>query len=46
MSIVKIQRKGQMTLPADVREAVGLAHGDLVDVRVVGRKTHYARSGD
>jgi len=38
MSIVKIQRKGQMTLPPGVRAAVGLADGDLVDVKVAGRK--------
>jgi len=38
MSIVKIQRKGQMTLPTGVRAAVGLADGDLVDVKVAGRK--------
>lgn len=38
MSIVKIQSKGQMTLPTGVRTAVGLAEGDLVDVRVTGRR--------
>ena len=38
MSIVKIQRKGQMTLPTGVRAAVGLADGDLVDVKVAGRR--------
>jgi AbrB family looped-hinge helix DNA binding protein len=38
MSIIKIQRKGQMTLPAGVCTAVGLADGDLVDVKVSGRR--------
>jgi AbrB family looped-hinge helix DNA binding protein len=38
MSLVKIQRKGQMTLPTRVRTAVGLADGDLVDVKVTGRR--------
>src|SRR5690242_884317 len=38
MSIVRIQRKGQMTLPTGVRTAVGLADGDLVDVKVSGRR--------
>ena len=38
MSIVKIQRKGQMTLPSGVRNAVGLTDGDLVDVKVTGRR--------
>jgi AbrB family looped-hinge helix DNA binding protein len=36
MSLVKIQRKGQMTLPSVVRAAIGLADGDLVDVKVSG----------
>lgn len=36
MSLVKIQRKGQMTLPTGVRSAIGLADGDLVDVKVSG----------
>jgi AbrB family looped-hinge helix DNA binding protein len=34
MPLVKIQRKGQMTLPTGVRSAVGLVDGDLVDVKV------------
>src|ERR1700751_460739 len=38
MSLVKIQRKGQMTLPTGVRSAVGLADGDLVDVKVSGQR--------
>ena len=33
MSIVKVQHKGQMTIPRDVRSSVGLADGDLVDVK-------------
>jgi AbrB family looped-hinge helix DNA binding protein len=38
MSLVRIQRKGQMTLPSVIRAAVGLDDGDLVDVRVSGRR--------
>ena len=38
MSLVKIQRKGQMTLPTGVRTAIGLAYGDMVDVKVSGRR--------
>jgi len=38
MSIVKLQRKGQVTLPSDVRSAVGLADGDLVDVKAARGK--------
>ena len=33
MSIVKVQHKGQMTIPSDVRSLVGLADGELVDVK-------------
>ena len=38
MPLVKIQHKGQMTLPSGVRTAVGLTDGDLVDVQVSGRR--------
>ena len=38
MSIVRIQHKGQVTLPTEVRSSVGLADGDLVEIRVAGRK--------
>ena len=38
MPLVKIQRKGQMTLPTRIRSAVGLADGDMVDVKVSGRR--------
>ena len=38
MNIVKLQNKGQMTIPSRVRSAVGLSDGDLVEVKVVGRK--------
>ena len=34
MSLVKIQRKGQLTLPSRVRNRLGLSEGDLVDVKV------------
>ena len=32
MKLVRIQEKGQVTLPADVRRALGLKKGDLVSV--------------
>ena len=38
MSIVKVQHKGQMTIPRAVRSAVGVADGDWVDVKAVGKK--------
>jgi AbrB family looped-hinge helix DNA binding protein len=37
-SLVKVQSKGQMTIPRRVRSAVGLAEGDFVEVRAVGNK--------
>jgi AbrB family looped-hinge helix DNA binding protein len=37
-ALVKVQHKGQMTIPSKIRSAVGLADGDLVEVRAVGRK--------
>jgi AbrB family looped-hinge helix DNA binding protein len=38
MSIVKIQRKGHLTIPNDIRSAVGLADGALVDVKAARGK--------
>jgi AbrB family looped-hinge helix DNA binding protein len=37
-TLVRVQHKGQMTIPSTVRTAVGLAEGDLVDVRAIGNK--------
>ena len=36
-TLVKVQSKGQMTIPRRVRSAVGLADGDLVEVKAVGK---------
>jgi AbrB family looped-hinge helix DNA binding protein len=36
--LVKVQHKGQMTIPRKVRSAVGLSDGDLVEVKAVGKK--------
>src|SRR5258708_40222183 len=33
-TLVKIQRKGQLTLPTRLRSAVGVAEGDLVEASV------------
>ena len=38
MPLVRIHRKGQMTLPTGGCTAVGLADGDVVDVKVSGRR--------
>jgi AbrB family looped-hinge helix DNA binding protein len=37
-TLVKVQSKGQMTIPLDVRSAVGLLDGDVVEVKAVGKK--------
>lgn len=37
-TLVKVQNKGQMTIPSRVRSAVGLSDGDVVEVKAVGRK--------
>src|ERR1700732_4933184 len=37
-TLVKLQGKGQMTIPSKVRSAVGLSDGDLVEVKAVGKK--------
>ena len=37
-TLVRVQHKGQMTIPSTVRAAVGLAEGDMVDVRAIGNK--------
>ena len=37
-AFVRVQSKGQMTIPSRVRSAVGLADGDLVEVKAVGRR--------
>jgi AbrB family looped-hinge helix DNA binding protein len=33
-TLVKIQRKGQMTLPSRLRSAIGIAEGDLIEATV------------
>src|SRR5258707_10713769 len=38
MSLVKIQHNGHMTIPSDVCSAVGLADGDLVEVKAARGK--------
>jgi AbrB family looped-hinge helix DNA binding protein len=37
-TLVRIQRKGQMTLPNRLRSAVGVAEGDLVEASVQSGK--------
>ena len=37
-TLVKVQTKGQMTIPRKVRSAVGLVDGDVVEVRAAGGK--------
>jgi AbrB family looped-hinge helix DNA binding protein len=37
-TLVKVQPKGQMTIPRRVRDAVGLVDGDIVEVRAIGTR--------
>ena len=37
-SLIKIHRKGQMTLPSRLRSAIGLSEGDLVEATVLRGK--------
>src|SRR5881227_2575908 len=37
-TLVKIHRKGQMTLPSRLRSAIGVAEGDLVEATVLKGK--------
>ena len=34
MPLVKMQKKGQLTLPSQIRKCLGLAEGDFVDVKI------------
>ena len=38
MSLVRIKPKGQVTIPADIREELALAEGDYLEVRREGRR--------
>jgi len=38
MSIVKLKTKGQVTLPSQIREQVGLRTGDILEASVVAGK--------
>ncbi len=36
MSLTKVTRNGQVTIPADLRREVGIEEGDLIELQVVG----------
>jgi AbrB family looped-hinge helix DNA binding protein len=38
MSIIKLKTKGQVTLPSQIREQVGLRTGDILEASVVAGK--------
>jgi len=38
MSLTRVSKKGQITIPRDVREALGLRSGDRVEIVVEGGK--------
>ncbi len=44
--ISHITSKGQLTVPKQVREALGLKEGDRVVFRVIGEKAELARTAD
>ena len=37
MALVRLKRKGQMTIPAEIRERLQLRDGDLLEVTAAGR---------
>lgn len=37
-SVVKVQKKGQLTIPNEMRDIIGLADGDYVQIVLKGRK--------
>ena len=42
---VKVTRKGQVTLPKEFRDALGLAEGDVLYVAVENGKVVYSKPG-
>ncbi len=38
LSLVKVTRKGQITIPKDIRDTLGINEGDYVVVRVEGNR--------
>ncbi|MDG7016436.1 MAG: AbrB/MazE/SpoVT family DNA-binding domain-containing protein [Nitrososphaerota archaeon] len=36
-SLVRVKRKGQVTIPVEVREALGIQEGSVLEVRVDGK---------
>ena len=36
LSLVKVTRKGQITIPKEIRDALGITEGDYVLVRIEG----------
>jgi AbrB family looped-hinge helix DNA binding protein len=37
-TLVKLRSRGQITIPREIRSALGLADGDLMEIKTVGRK--------
>ena len=38
MALARVKQKGQVTIPADIRESLGLGEGDYVEVKQQGRR--------
>ena len=36
MALVKVTRKGQVTIPKEIRESLGVEEGDVVEVKAEG----------
>jgi len=43
MQTVKVTRKGQTTIPAEIREKLGIKEGDQLAVEAVGEKVVFTR---
>ena len=46
MVVVKVTRNYQITIPAGIRERIGIREGDYVEVEVEGEKIVIRRVGD
>lgn len=43
MPTSKVTRKGQITIPQEIREALGISEGDMVEVSLAGGKVELRR---
>jgi AbrB family looped-hinge helix DNA binding protein len=38
MSVVKVRRRAQITLPADIRDELGIEEGDMLEARIENKR--------